>query len=112
MTVPVGIMQGRLSPPSAKRIQEFPWASWQDEFPRARQLGFDTIEWLFEDERYQENPIWIKAGRRRILDVVEQSSVVVHSLCADYFMPNPFFRVSSQARRQSISVLQRLIEHA
>jgi L-ribulose-5-phosphate 3-epimerase len=112
MTLRVGIMQGRLSPPSAKRIQEFPWASWQDEFPRARQLGFDTIEWLFEDERHPENPVWTKAGRQQIRDVVERSGVAVHSLCADYFMPNPFFRVSAQARQHNISVLQRLIEHA
>jgi len=109
---PIGIMQGRLSSPSSRRLQAFPWASWEDEFPRARALGFDCIEWLFEDEQHEENPLWTAFGRRRISQLLDEHSVEVRSVCADYFMLNPFFRVTARARQHSIDVLQRLIEHA
>ena len=51
----VAIMQGRLSPP-ASRIQAFPWDRWEQEFVYAQGLGIDGIEWLFEHERWDENP--------------------------------------------------------
>src|SRR5438132_8228951 len=104
-------MQGRLSPPPADRIQAFPWTSWEEEFPRARTLGFDCIEWVFEDERFEANPIWTPAGRRRIREVTAASGVRVKSVCADYFMPHPFFRVTASERQRTVEVLQRLIEN-
>ncbi len=107
---PIGIMQGRLSPPVARRIQAFPWASWQEEFERAKQIGLDLIEWLFEDEGYEQNPIWNDAGVEAICECSAASGVQVRTCCADYFMPHPFFRVSEAERLESIRVLNRLIE--
>lgn len=108
---PIGIMQGRLSPPPADRIQAFPWSSWEEEFPRARSLGFDCIEWIFEVEDSEMNPLWTAAGRRGIRELVDAYGVAVRSVCADYFMPRPFFRVTPAERQRSIDVLLRLIEH-
>lgn len=105
-------MQGRLSPPSTKRLQAFPWATWEVEFARAQALDLNCIEWLFEAERYDENPLCSVAGRRRINELVDEHGVSIRSVCADYFMPNPFFRVSSAERQQNITMLQRLIENA
>ncbi len=45
---PVGIMQGRLSPPVGGRIQSFPVQTWADEFPRAREAGLASIECIYE----------------------------------------------------------------
>ncbi len=108
---PIGIMQGRLSTPPADRIQAFPWSSWEEEFVRARSLGFDCIEWVFEVEAHEANPLWTDAGRRRIRELIDAHGVTVRSVCADYFMPRPFFRVPASERQRSIEVLQRLIEH-
>ena len=44
---PIGIMQGRLLPPTRGRIQAFPVGSWREEFHSAAQIGVDgpaTIE--------------------------------------------------------------------
>lgn len=109
---PIGIMQGRLSPPAPHRLQAFPWASWEREFEHAEALGFDCIEWLFEAERYDENPIWTDAGVKRIRGLVETHAVAVRSVCADYFMPHPFFRVPAAELDASVGVLKRLIERA
>ena len=40
----IGIMQGRLVPPTDDRIQCFPRERWADEFELAAQAGLDCIE--------------------------------------------------------------------
>ena len=105
----IGIIQGRLSPPNPQRLQAFPWSSWEQEFAYAGELGLDFIEWLFEVDGYEHNPIWTDAGARRIRDMVKTHGVGVHSVCADYFMPRPFFRVMDEERVESITTLNRLI---
>lgn len=113
---PIGIMQGRLSPPVSFRLQAFPTFTWQKEFENARSLGFDTIEWLFEAEdgrghTFTDNPVWKAAGRKEIRRLIETSGIQVKTCCADYFMPHPFFRVSETERLESIQILNRLIEN-
>jgi L-ribulose-5-phosphate 3-epimerase len=108
----VSIIQGRLSPPPQNRIQAFPWGRWELEFELAAKLGFDGIEWLFEEERHRENPITTAEGRTAIRRRIDQTGVKVFSVCADYFMVHPFFRVSDPDLRASIDMLCTLIEWA
>ena len=108
----VGIMQGRLSLPPAARVQAFPWGSWDKEFTVAAHCGFAAIEWLFEAERFDQNPIWTDAGRDAIRRASEKSGVKVKSLCADYFMLHPFHGVSSAARAHSVGILCNLLHAA
>ena len=105
-------MQGRLSPPPTGRTQSFHLTSWEAEFPRAKQCGFDAIEWLFEADRFERNPVWMDAGRDALLAASTQSGVRVRSLCADYFMAHPFFRVSTDEQTRSVEILEKLIERA
>ena len=108
----IGIMQGRLSSPVPGQPQAFPWDCWEEEFQRARACGFDTIEWLFEAEEYERNPLWDEAGLEKIRRQILLTEVRVSSVCAHYFMLHPFFRVSAQERKQSIAVLNRLVGQA
>lgn len=104
-------MQGRLSPRRA-RLQSFPWGDWREEFARARALGFDAIEWLFEAEEYRHNPLWSEAGISDIRARMNETLISVPSVCATYFLRHPFFRVSAPQRRRSIDILGRLVLHA
>jgi len=108
----IGIMQGRLSPPHPDRLQAFPWSSWRDEFGRAASCGFDFIEWQFEADHYVDNPVWTTEGREEIQRQIGSAGIPVRSVCADYFMPHPFFRVSEKERDDSVSVLKTLIVRA
>jgi L-ribulose-5-phosphate 3-epimerase len=108
----IGIMQGRLSPPAERRLQAFPWNSWEKEFAHARACGFDAIEWLFEAEDYEQNPLWTDAGVEKIQSLVDETGVAVLSVCADYFMAHPFFRVGDSERLRSVAVLNQLISRA
>ena len=114
---PIGIMQGRLSPPVPFRMQAFPTGAWKEEFERARVCGLDTIEWLFEADdgrghSYLENPLWSEDGRAVICQKIDETGIQVKTCCADYFMPHPFFRVTETERLESIAVLNRLIANA
>lgn len=108
---PLGIVQGRLSPPDPRRLQAFPRASWEEEFPRARSCGFDGIEWLFEAERFEDNPLWKEAECERIRRLGSEF-VPVMSVCADYFMVYPLFRGPAADRAGSLAVLRSLIARA
>jgi hexulose-6-phosphate isomerase len=108
----IGFMQGRLVPSINGRIQAFPWARWQDEFELGRTHGFASIEFVFESERFRDNPIFADAGVVEIRRLIERTGVAVSAVCADYFMDHPFFRVGDGERRASLNVLLRLLEHA
>jgi sugar phosphate isomerase/epimerase len=108
----ISIMQGRLSLPLPDRIQGFPWATWPAEFENARIAGYDGIEWLFEADRYTENPIWSSSGRTGIMELAKRNGVSVSTLCASYFMVYPFHGVDDGSREEGIKVLVKLIGYA
>lgn len=84
--IPIGVMQGRLSPPVGGRLQAFPVDAWREEFPRAREAGLSCIEWIYEAETDGLNPLRSDAGIGEIRRLADQSGVRVWSICADYFL--------------------------
>lgn len=104
---PIGIMQGRLSPPIEGRIQAFPSYSWKSEFAVARSCGLDLIEWIFEGDDWVENPLFACPGQ--IQRLTEQYGVRVLSVCADFFMDNPLIRASKAEQEARTDVLLQLI---
>jgi sugar phosphate isomerase/epimerase len=105
----IGVMQGRLSPRPAGKLQEFPWQSYRDEFAKAARLGLHSIEWIFEAPRFADNPLWTETGREEIRELIEQSGVRVQSVCADYFMVQRLAGESSLSLSQNRDVLADLI---
>jgi L-ribulose-5-phosphate 3-epimerase len=79
----LGLMQGRLLPPVGNTIQRFPGQQWSQEFISAAELGLDTIEWIVDGAK--DNPL---ADRDLALieAAMEDTGVVVSSVCADVFM--------------------------
>ncbi len=108
-THPTGIMQGRLVLPKGRGIQFFPFEEWQDEFKAASKIQIDEIDFIFDLDRYQENPLWSEEGLAKIQEAMKESGVRVRHICADFFMRRPFFRVTEQERQDNIEILKRLI---
>jgi L-ribulose-5-phosphate 3-epimerase len=90
----IGIMQGRLVPPTDNRIQCFPRERWADEFALARQAGLDCIEWIYDLYGADVNPLATDAGVEKIKSLARQYSIKILSICADYFMDKPLVRAS------------------
>ncbi|MEG1876544.1 MAG: sugar phosphate isomerase/epimerase [Lachnospiraceae bacterium] len=112
----IGIMQGRLTPRKGREIQFFPFDNWENEFYLAKNLGLDEIEWIFDWENYEENPLWTSNMRKRIVEVVKQTGVTIHSVCFDYFMRRPFYKEKPEKEKkvydENVQILTTIIEAA
>jgi hexulose-6-phosphate isomerase len=109
---PIGVMQGRLSERPPGKLQAFPWRSYREEFTAAAKLAFDSLEWIFELDGFEANPLWTEAGRAEIRGLIQASGVRVDSICADYFMLRRLAGEPQDALAESRAVLCRLIAHA
>lgn len=110
MKNPVGIMQGRLSPPVNGRIQAFPWDSWEREFFQAREVGLDLIDWIVEADRLHENPLLTAQGSKTIKTLMSKTGIRIGAVCADYFMDCPLLRCSSPELKERLEMLDLLID--
>ena len=106
----IGILQGRLTPSNGRGIQFFPFEEWREEFRLAREIGIDEIEFIFDLERYEENPLWSPEGVAEINDLQRKFGVEINSICADFFMRRPFFRTDKIIQHESIEILKKLIK--
>ncbi len=104
--IPLGILQGRLSPSLDGRLQFFP-DDWPAEFAMATKLGFSALEWLVDWREVESNPILAKAERKKITAMQTATGCVVSSICADYFMK---FRLIGDDTLTSLSMLERLAQ--
>jgi len=85
---------------------------WQDEFPKAAELGLDCIEFILDYNDADQNPLISPEGRKEIQAICERTGVKVLSVCADYFMEAPLHSEVNQKAEQSIEVLRQLLETA
>lgn len=112
MTTLIGIMQGRLVPPVGGRIQCFPRERWEEEFPRAQAAGLSPIEWIYDAEGEDTNPIATSDGRARLRQLAEKHGIQVRSFCADWFMEHPLVRASPRDLAGRRARLDWLIDRA
>ena len=106
----IGIMQGRLIPPTDNRIQCFPRDGWAREFELAAQAGLDCIEWIYDLYGADVNPLATQAGLERLNDLSQQHKVKILSICADYFMDKPLLRASQAELDERLNTLFWLLE--
>jgi hexulose-6-phosphate isomerase len=108
----LGIMQGRLSSPTGGRIQAFPHATWREEFQKARAAALFAIEWIYEQETEEENPLGTDAGVAEIKSLAAASGVQVRSVCADYFMTRRLVGEDGTPDAAALARLRWLLERA
>ena len=107
----IGIMQGRLTPPKGRGIQFFPFENWKQEFEIGAALELKEIEWIFDYERYADNPLWHSEGLKQINGAVQTSGVKVNSVCFDYFMRRPFYKQSTSEEKAVLSENIEIVNH-
>ena len=107
--IKLGVMQGRLSPPKGNLIQHFPAKNWANEFKLCKHLGLKSIEWVFENENYSENPIFDLEKLNQISNSIKEFDIKVNSVVADYFMQSKLFDEKKEVIQKNIDVLKKLI---
>lgn len=102
-------MQGRLSLPSNGKIQSFPKSTWKEEFYKAKEADLSNIEWIFEADEGEKNPITFELGIKEINEVIKETKIVVYSVCADYFLDIPYLTADDQLKKELSEKLTWLI---
>lgn len=110
----IGIMQGRLTMPKGRGIQFFPFDNWENEFYIARELNLDEIEFIFDYEDYEKNPLWTKEGIEKIRSLSQETGIKINAVCFDYFMRRPFYKFttnqSEEVRRENTHILCKVLD--
>jgi L-ribulose-5-phosphate 3-epimerase len=109
--VKLGVMQGRLLPKYLGRYQAHPLGYWQDELPIAAELGLECIEFIFDFNDYESNPLWSVDGRNEIIKVSSETDIKVHSVCADFFMECPLHSKIEESRFFAKETLIQLLQN-
>ena len=99
-----GVMQGRLSLQTDIGYQAFPGDSWELEFFRASEIGFQHIEWIIDSHSLFKNPFI--TNLEAISEVLEKTEVRIKSLCLDYLMDFPL----SADSKENWSYLEKILE--
>ena len=110
----IGVMQGRLLPPSDGCFQCFPRKRWREEFPLAAEAGLDAIEWIYDSPGESDNPLGSDNGLAGMRQLSEKCNIAVVSVCADYFMECPLAKAGAsespaQAAAQSKERINKLL---
>jgi L-ribulose-5-phosphate 3-epimerase len=103
-------MQGRLLPPENGRIQSFPIKSWRDEFPSAKRLKLELIEWTIDRQGLFQNPILTRVGQAEINELQMQHGVYVKSITCDNLMQAPVHKHGPQGITKN-SELLKFLDH-
>lgn len=107
-----GVMQGRLTDKGGFFPQKFPWDNWQEEFFLARDMGFDSLEWMFNNERWEENPIVTEASLPDVQKCIRATGVSVSGICANYFMNHCIYDSNADAKKKNGYILGMLAKNA
>jgi len=107
----IGVMQGRLLPKYKGRYQAHPVGYWEKEFSIASELKLECIEFIFDYNEFNLNPLYSKTGINKLIDQINQSGVAVKSVCADYLMEAPFHSENPDIVTSSQNVIMTLLKN-
>lgn len=106
-----GVMQGRLLPKYKEKFQAHPIGNWYKEFSLAAKLDFDCIEFIFDFDQYDINPLLSDKGLKEIVYHSRLNNIYVKSVCADYFMESPIFIEKTEIRDKNLKIFEKLIRN-
>ena len=102
-------MQGRLLPKYLDQYQAHPVKYWAKEFTLAKRIGLDCIEFILDYSESESNPLLSDEGIFEIQRVIGDTGIAIKTICADYFMEQPFHSTDKEIVEKSIEVLKKLL---
>ena len=83
-------MQGRLTEaPNNDDFDWFPAQSWEEEFDLAKEIGFGSIELVFDRGCISSNPLRTKSGRDKLRKEFLENGLIPYSCCLNFVIDNP-----------------------
>jgi len=82
-------MQGRLAEaPNNGDLDWFPDENWNEEFGLAKELGFGSIELVFDRGCISSNPLRTKCGRKQLRKEFLRNALIPYSCCLNFIIDN------------------------
>jgi hypothetical protein len=94
----VGVLQGRLSDPVNKKMQEFP-LNWKSEFNVLNHIELSGIEWLITPNDNLNNPLFVESNL----------PTNILSVCVDTMVNNSFYK-DEFMNQNLVPVLDKMVE--
>jgi len=91
----VGVVQGRLLKSPKNRLQFFP-KNWEDEFNKAKKIGFDFIEFFSERKFNKNNPIWDIKKIEKYIKLSKENKLKIVNFCDDYIISHSINKKTTQ----------------
>lgn len=83
-------MQGRLAEaPNNNDLDWFPAENWKEEFELAKEVGFGSLELVFDRGCISANPLRTRAGRTQLRKEFLRSGLTPYSSCLNFIIDNP-----------------------
>jgi|LakMenEpi03Aug12_release.lakeMendotaPanAssembly.Ray.scaffolds.fasta_scaffold487808_2 L-ribulose-5-phosphate 3-epimerase len=111
MTVELGVMQGRLSPPYKNLIQHYPLKNWKNEFKIAKQIRLKHIEWIFEYSNFKKNIIFNNKKIIELKKIIKKYGVKINVLIMDYFIISKFFNEKNKIIKQNLKIFKKIVKN-
>ncbi|MCM1266523.1 MAG: sugar phosphate isomerase/epimerase [Bacteroidales bacterium] len=108
----IGFMQGRLTDKGGFYPQKFPAQNWKQEFAAAAKIGFDCIEWMFNDEEWRNNPLMLDEEIDALNRLSDETGVSISAVCVNYFMQHCIYSTDPDERKLTEEILEKLMESA
>ena len=105
----IGIIQGRLSPPTQGKIQSFPFDTWEAEFAIAEECGFEAIELCVDSCKWRENPLFTDEGTDRIIKLSRENKIDVVALDPLYLTQRGLLSNSEEMARERIEFMKKVL---
>lgn len=106
----IGFMQGRLINKGGFYPQEFPDEKWEEEFYIGKKIGLNCIEWMFNADSWEKNPIIHADGMQAIKKISKETNIAVSGICLNYFMENCIY--DDKQQEKNTKVIKKIIENA
>ena len=80
----ISLMQGRLTKPLYKPIQEFPVNGWREELDKILDLKLNKIEWIIDKLSFETNPLL--HNNRDTENNLSKKNIEISAISNDYFL--------------------------
>ena len=101
----IGFMQGRLTEKGGFFPQAFPEGNWTKELYLAERLGFNCVEWMFNERGWKRNPIILDIDKINM--VCRETQIRLSGICANYFMRRSIY--DRKEKENNLYILNRLL---
>ena len=108
----IGVMQGRLLPKYNGQYQAHPVENWKSEFEVAKNVGLNSIQFLYDNNSVNSNPLNDDKGNDEIILISNETNISVPSICVDYFMHNPLYSNNKNEINARLDLLRKLVASA